>query len=65
MKRLKKFFRYWVGRNRLAFGFCPECNSSPPQENCWVCLGTYNYGVYITPLLKRVWTDKWMTNYGR
>jgi len=38
------FWRYWLGRWRLRWGFCPWCDSSPPDQDCIVCEGTYDYG---------------------
>lgn len=36
--------RYWLGRWRLRSGYCPACNSSPPQPRCLVCEGSATYG---------------------
>ncbi|HEX8321586.1 hypothetical protein [Longimicrobium sp.] len=41
---MKRWLRYWVGRYRLAWKYCPVCNSSPPKMGCWVCEGSYDYG---------------------
>lgn len=39
-----KFYYYWYsGLLRLAGGFCPSCNSSPPLRECLVCGGDQDY----------------------
>jgi len=38
------WLRYWRGRWRLRFGFCPLCYSSPPNKTCPICAGWYEYG---------------------
>lgn len=50
---------YWLGRHRLAFGFCPACNSSPPDAGCPVCFGSYAYGVDLSPADRVRWRQRW------
>lgn len=52
-------FVYWRGIWRLRFGFCPECNSSPPDVFCWVCKGSYDYGEDLTETRKIEWRWVW------
>lgn len=41
---MKTRFQKAVGRLRLLFGFCPECNSDGPQrDSCRVCGGYRGY----------------------
>lgn len=58
--------RYWRGRWRLAWRYCPACNSSPPRPGCPVCDGSYDYGAHASglggPLSdegRRVWRARW------
>lgn len=44
---------------RLRFGFCPLCNSSPPNPRCSVCLGHRPYGRELDPAKKEVWKARW------
>lgn len=52
--------RYWRGLSRLHFGFCPRCDSSPPERGCVVCGGDYDYGrPTITPEKRERWRQAW------
>lgn len=64
--------RYWAGRYRLAWRYCPACNSSPPRPECPVCQGSYEYGTHasglggpLTDTMKRLWLDRWNRLFGR
>ncbi len=50
-------------RIRIAFGFCPNCNSDAPEmHTCWVCHGyTWNKDGVPTPAVKRKWLHRWKT----
>lgn len=43
-KRIRRWIRWRIGLHRLRFGFCPVCNSSPPDISCPVCKGSRDYG---------------------
>jgi hypothetical protein len=45
---------------RFHFGCCPICNSSPPEVNCPVCYGTYEYGPKLTSELRAEWLKRWV-----
>ena len=49
----------FVGRRRLRYGFCPLCNSSPPNPDCPVCEGDYRYGHVLTEARRRLWRARW------
>lgn len=51
------FWKYWRGRWRLHFGWCPECNSSPPRLFCPVCQGSHKYGTHDENAPLRI--DRW------
>lgn len=57
--RLKLFYIYWRGRLRLAQGFCPWCNSSPPDIDCPICYGSYDYGPPSDPRRLTEWRVQW------
>lgn len=56
-----RWYVYWRGRMWLAgkYGSCPNCYSSPPNKNCFVCKGTYDYGPKLHWGRKRVWLNRW------
>lgn len=62
MKRLRYAFLRLRGGWRLAWGFCPKCNSdAPAKDTCTVCRWTYVlYPVVFPPPppLRKVW---WQT----
>ena len=39
----------------LAQGYCPVCSSSPPDPDCPVCHGSYEYGPKLTPEMRAEW----------
>lgn len=55
---------YWQGRYRLRHGFCPWCNSSPPEEGCEICYGSYSYGPKAGQVRRRYWRIKWDQLFG-
>jgi hypothetical protein len=60
MKRL----RYWRGLMRLRRGYCPACNSSPPDVTCPVCLGTHAYGHDLPEYVRGIWRAWWAYECG-
>jgi hypothetical protein len=50
---------YWRGRYRLRFGFCPNCNSSPPKTSCFVCRGSHDYYPMLTAHDRMLWRARW------
>jgi len=55
MNRL--WWRYPIRMWRLKHGFCPLCNSSPPDKSCPVCYGTYMYGNQISEYRQKKWLE--------
>lgn len=59
-------FRGWIrwrwGLKRLAQGFCPLCNSSPPDPKCLVCQGSYDYGYRLSAELRKDWKFWWFVH---
>lgn len=47
-----------VARARLRLGYCPACYSSPPRDDCPVCLGERDYGSAITQEHREVWRKR-------
>ena len=62
---MKNWLRYWQGRIRLWWGFCPKCNSDAPElYSCEICDGYCSssspfYEWPIHPLTKRRWKNRW------
>lgn len=56
-----RWWVYWRGRMWLAgkYGCCPHCYSSPPNPSCFICLGNYNYGRKLNPVVKYSWLQDW------
>lgn len=48
-----------LGRLALRRGWCPLCNSSPPRQNCRVCLGTRDYGPHQSTAEAQAWARRW------
>jgi len=53
------WLRYWRGRWRLRFGFCPLCYSSPPNKTCPICAGWYEYGGNLSDAKRDIWRARW------
>jgi hypothetical protein len=51
----KLWMRHPIRMLWFAQGCCPVCESSPPDSNCPVCYGTYEYGPKITPGVRAEW----------
>lgn len=49
------WLRHPMRRFHLFMGYCPVCNSSPPDEDCSVCLGSYSYGPFLNPEERKRW----------
>lgn len=63
---MRRFFRYWAGRHRLYWGFCPRCDSSPPDRACPICEGSYAYGrARLTDSRRAQWRARWDAAFGR
>ena len=61
------YFRYrpfWIvkyrGLNWLSSGFCPCCYSSPPRDDCPICLGHSNYGPNLHDETRALWRTRWL-----
>ena len=61
---MKRIYKICVGKFRMFFNFCPECNSTAPQlDTCEVCQGElYPYidgaGVVSVKMMKNiVWNN--------
>lgn len=52
-------WRYWLGRWRMRYGFCPKCYSSPPLSSCSICSGERLYGPHIRPATLKTWRLLW------
>lgn len=52
LKRLNAKFK-------IRQGYCPLCDSSPPEPNCLVCDGTGDYGSRIKEGTKELWLSRW------
>lgn len=51
--------RYWLGRYWLRHGYCPACNSSPPEPMCTVCSGDQRYGNEADSAKRELWRWRW------
>jgi hypothetical protein len=63
MTDIKLWLRHPFRMLWLAQGFCPACESSPPNPKCLVCHGNYSYGRNITPGDRELWLQrfrKWL-----
>lgn len=56
---MRRWARYWLGRYWLSGGFCPACNSSPPDQSCFVCDGSYAYGRDASATTRSLWRRRW------
>lgn len=64
MGKVGHWLTYRRGKRRLRHGYCPQCYSSPPLLDCWVCKGSREYG----PLHKHdthigMWALAWERRY--
>lgn len=50
---------YYRGKRRIKRGYCPMCNSHPPNPVCPICEGNHNYAYNITDETKQLWTNRW------
>lgn len=64
---MKRWFRNWWTAHRLRilmqYGWCPKCNSSPPESECYVCGGDFCYGRGTNPIEESsygLWTQRWV-----
>lgn len=57
---MRKLWQKISGGWRLRFGFCPMCDSSPPRQDCPVCLGSYEYGHQVSADKRREWWDRYL-----
>jgi hypothetical protein len=56
MVKIKLWISHPFRMINLHYGFCPACSSSPPKDDCSVCLGTREYGrTRIGPGTKEEW----------
>lgn len=55
------YLRYLYGRYQLWAGYCPKCESSPPDPDCYVCAGEREYGPQISEANKKTWRLLWET----
>ena len=55
------FFQRPIRTFRLMGGFCPICNSSPPDQQCFVCEGNYDYGPDLPRHVKDLWFIRFRT----
>lgn len=63
---MRRYILYLSGLLRLRFGFCPWCNSSPPDPACPVCLGDQKYwGKNVDENKRAVWKSRFMHEIGR
>jgi len=54
----KYWLSYWLGKWRLWWGFCPNCNNDAPEcDTCHVCRGTRAFPPQ--PETKLLWEVKW------
>ena len=58
---IKRWFRNWwtahMIRLTLQYGYCPMCKSSPPDQDCKICRGTYAYGPKVNTAQRGLWAD--------
>lgn len=62
-------FKRWAGKLRMAYGFCPCCNSDAPEvDRCNVCLGYRSGDGQVefppSPARKAVWLKRFMEGKG-
>lgn len=57
----KRRLIWWRGILRLRHGYCPLCNSSPPDVSCQVCLGSRVYGYEATSGRRLIWRKRFQT----
>lgn len=65
---MKQWFKYWQGRIRLWWGFCPACNSDSPElYTCKICDGYCNssphYEWPIRKFTRMLWWCRWGVNF--
>ena len=55
----KYWFTYSLGKWRLAWGFCPECNGgSPDLYTCPTCRGSRAFPPTLEN--KKLWEQRWL-----
>lgn len=63
MRRVIKFFKLARGRLRIAYGFCPLCNSDAPEVyDCPLCEGYQQASGDKYPPTKET-KNKWVSEY--
>lgn len=64
MGRVGHWLTYRQGKKRLRHGWCPQCNSSPPLAQCWVCKGDREYGPQFKDAVHiSMWALAWDRRY--
>lgn len=50
----------WIrGKRRIRHGYCPKCNSSPPDFECTVCRGDDRYGTNVSRTQQWLWARRY------
>ncbi len=66
-RRWRWWHDYWTAhrlRLLLRYGWCPACNSSPPDPTCGVCFGFGGYGRRLSVAARGAWADRYVNLRG-